>query len=650
MTLRVDKYVQPGGEGYLKWAGRRLQILRDQREDLRLPAMSKAWQVTPDVRVHLKTTEFGDKIWIFAGDPNHGFISNPYMRKLSPSTEKEFINSREDAFLPFAKQVWEALGVNGTFTIGKPFNKGSDTYTPAGAIHLLNRESQTFGTSGASYNRVGVFPHTYTVEGVAQTELLQLGHNGVLYKRVNNVRTALTSSGDAIFATIVSFTADETGRTLIAQRSDGVAWRGTIDLALSTPVTWALITETTPYGSETLTSIRTGGLTSNNINDTQIGEATWILSRGVKADGTEALIDLVYTRLDSFISNNAVSLDGGTGPGFSGAASSEQIELDTYTIRMPGGLTKTFRLIDKELITSGSQSAPYTGTHHVVTAESYTASLTQTSQDLNILYLDPTVPILVYECITTSTVTTGTTPQFPGSPFSVNALMDLETTTTRVVGVLTDTADIILSTEVTAPVASGPIATSCFNYNSSINGSNSTTVTTSDISDQDVGPLPSRHSFTPSNGTTSVAAKSLENWLVSDTRPFTLDGAATPSFKLFRGAANNGFENITASFLTYVSESLPDTGGPDQEAIDSAQVNIDQLNALLADPATIAALIPFFGSEAAVIAAVNELITQQQAIIDAELAKPPGEPDPDAALVLTNPELFEIRAENLTYT
>lgn len=65
MVKPTDVYVQPGGEGYVKWARNRLGALGACRRDLRLPSLQKHFTPASGTRISLLSSEFGDRIRIF---------------------------------------------------------------------------------------------------------------------------------------------------------------------------------------------------------------------------------------------------------------------------------------------------------------------------------------------------------------------------------------------------------------------------------------------------------------------------------------------------------------------------------------------------------------------------------------------------------
>lgn len=73
-THPLDISVEPGGEGYVKWAKARLHGLRGQRKDLGLPVMRKNWQIDSSTRVDLTSADYGDKIRITAGSRNRLYL------------------------------------------------------------------------------------------------------------------------------------------------------------------------------------------------------------------------------------------------------------------------------------------------------------------------------------------------------------------------------------------------------------------------------------------------------------------------------------------------------------------------------------------------------------------------------------------------
>lgn len=60
---RIDVHVEPGGEHLVKWAKQRLSRLRELREDLNLPVMTKHFKL-PESLISVKTSEWGDRIRI----------------------------------------------------------------------------------------------------------------------------------------------------------------------------------------------------------------------------------------------------------------------------------------------------------------------------------------------------------------------------------------------------------------------------------------------------------------------------------------------------------------------------------------------------------------------------------------------------------
>lgn len=665
---RVDVHCEPGGEGYVKWAKAKLRALGEQRADLRLPSLRKNFQVGT-TRVLLKSAEFGDKIWIFRSGGG-GFVATLYARKISPSELKTFSTGRQPAFRPFEASAWEYLGTASTHTTAqKPFVQGDVTRTPhsGGSSYFEKKVNTTFGSSGASYTALGVFKHDYTVAGVPQSELVQLGTNGTFYRLVSGVRTALTMSGST--GTLDTFTSSADGRALVAYDTGGTAYRAVIDMALPTPVVWSTIVDDV-YGTQRVVSSTAnvsissppGGYSfvSNASSSETTVQASFPLSRGVTAAAADAVIWVDYAKTSRDVIEQAANL-GNSVPipgvlGF-GNGSSEDFDAVTATIRLPGGGQKTFTLEQTNKTTSGTYSQFYTG---VVSIFSFTGGGTRASSSIsgsvNVIYADPVAGIVFYEYERTQTDYTDAGAAPGGGFASYNQHYDIVTSVIRELGVITDAGNYVIET-VTVSSSAGTFSegvatgTGASNQGNSSSGSDNTTNVTTELFSIPASPRKSYPFGHLTSGTTrySATAKTAPLWLLSQTKPNPSTGEYD-SFKLYQGVGGS-FADVTAPYLTYLSASLPQMiGGPDQAVIAAAQAQIDSFTAILNDPAQVAALAVLLGvPEATVIALLNSLIANQQAIINAELAKPPGVPNPDVALVLSNPEMFEIRAENLTY-
>lgn len=668
MARGANEYVQSGGEPYLGFARARLRSLKALREDLNVPSLTKTYKVGGST-IKVKATEFGDNIWVFFAGIG-AFIANLYARKLSPSTVKTFTDSSDPARLPFTKSAWENFNV-GTYTDGKPTVQGSTTRTPAGTIHLTNGVSTAFGTSGASYTKLGVFVHNYTVGGEARTELLQLGTNGKFYKLVDSVRTALTDSGHSPGA-YDTFTMSDDGRTFLVYATDGTAFRATVDMALATPVVWTAIVDD-QYGTRREVINQTGGnilggggsgpgWVYNHIYATQNDETTvsasFPLSRAVSAGGESRTIWADYASTTSIVRDlHRFPADGFFEPGVTefGNGSGSDVSRSSVTLRMPDGFARSFVLSDESFGSSGSWSHEEPGGVYATTG-AITLPYFSQSSILNILYADPTLGLVMFEYYGTRTENTPTGQV--GNNFG-SALIgySYETTSHYELGVIARGTSTVIDSS-TSVIDSGTSSVAVYSGSNLTPGSNALSDTTTSVTDSSpyfAIPAAARKSYAFGHfaGSTTryyITAKDANTWLVSRTAQNQTTGEYD-QFRLYRGRGQT-FENATQAYLQHLSDSIPPIGGQDQAVIDAAQAQIDSLNGILNDPVQLQSLADVItgGNVPALVAIINFLIAQQQAIIDAELAKPPATPDPDAALILTNPELFEIRAENLTYS
>lgn len=687
MAVKLD--IEPGGEWLLPSARTRLKVLRRWADTAGIHTAIKWIAVTDGSTIFLRTTRFPhdtqDLIRIRVVVEAGGFIATMFVRKLSPSTTKTYVAGRQPPFLPFNKTVWEPLGIVSSYTAGKPVVEGTTTRTPHSnsTVYLENKVNTAFGASGASYIALGVFTHSYTVGDVAQAALLQLGSDGGLYKLVGGVRTALAASGSA--PGLETYTVASNGRTLLAYNTSGDASRAAIDMALGTPVTWTAIVDD-PYGEQRTTETRHGGLVGTNNTyyaETVVEvEASYPLSRGVASDGLDKTIwvDVSYSTRDLRTTDSTGF--SYTGPGSqvigiaTGVVSADYLQ--TATIRLPNGETKQFVLIEKSLGANADITTIYNGSATSFTGSGgWTQDRFEATGSLSIIYADPVIPFVLYEY--TKTDSQMYSPLTIISGFYGFGSLAVEfskvVTTSREVGIFMAGQTVVLESTVVVedlssptsnPVSEPGFVDQVFPTNwQALVGSEFFSETTIAITDDSIFPIPAAARKAYQQGQDGAAsgsnyactAKSTTDWLVGVT--WSLDFPPTMeqwSFRLWRGrtpTAENPlrFAEVSVAYLTYVSESFPIIGGPDPAVIAQAQAFIALINGILADPVQLQnfANQAFGGDVAAATAYLNGLKNTYQAILDAELAKPPGTPDPDSALLLSNPELFEIRASNLTY-
>jgi hypothetical protein len=670
LVAKVDIFVEPGGEGYVKWARARLRALGTTRADLGVPSLQKHWAPASGTLISLLSSEWGDRIRIFNDAGGHGFVATLFARKLNPTVAKTFTSSRQPAFLPFSKTAWEPLGIAGaTFTTGQPSVIDNTTRTPhsGGSSYVQNRVNTAFGSSGATIFALGVFPHTYEVSGQTRTELLEISTSGVFYNVVSGVRTALTATDAPPFETLDGFTVSENGRTLVAHALGTNIWyQAAIDFALGTPVAWTVIPEPTPYGSQTTTSSTTGQVGDGDtgvpnlktVSSLTVMSATYPFVRGVDASGTAKTIYGMQEQSASRVKISNLTPTGGVGIGFAahnGSQALEQHDSLSLTYTLPDGNTKTFLLSTEDISGSGQQVVSYDGSQHL---ESHSGSLTRTALTgaVTVLFADPAQSILIYEYEWTTNESVNIVNAELGMFFEqMNA--DNLMSTHRRVGILVEGRDVLIEQIDDEPILQEDAGgTNVYSFNDAIFVAPASGEETVDVVDpfggDSSGIIAPRKSY-GSNEYFSTA-KDAARWMVSVTRTDFPVSDEVGYFRLYKGRRVQGqitSTDVTTAYLTYLSESLPIIGGPDEAAIAFAQLIIAAVDSILNDPVQLQAFADsaFGGDVGAATTFLNDLRAAQQEVLATEQAKPPGTADPDAALLLSNPTLFEIRASALTY-
>lgn len=598
MSRRTER-VEPGGEPYLKFARARLAGLEAARKGLDLPSLKKSWVIGGST-IFIESSDFGDLIWI-SGGASRGFLATMSLTKL-PSTNKTFVAEFQPAMNKFGRNKWKKFDTPGAATFRLPQDFGTSTYMAYGSSDQYFKSGVAKDFATGSITAAMVFPHQYTSGGVGQTELLMLAGSTV-YKNVGGSRVALAASGSLPSATTAESVSSD-GRTLLVV-SSGAYFRGDVDLANAVPVTWTSVVDPTPYGTSTSASssttiygigyggpARTGSVETLNTSSVS---ATYPLSRAVGEDGSYKVISAVLATDNSTYTLYTVSPVGGSFLIRDGTNTVVTLNSSVVSFVLPDGNAASFTVNSDDLTSVGTN---YTDQGAGTGSGAGTYSRTRRVGTLSTIYADPVNSVLVYEFTYTDTVYTTTS--VSAVMFFTTANLSLVSTTHREVGILHSGSRTVLQHEVATPVtstSSGTIAGTS-TVPTSPDGSGGTSSSSSSTTDVlDYSNLPSGFlipAFPRSCAAGSVTwggevysgiAKATDSWIFTVGRDVDVNNAPATNFMMYAASDTSGAV-MTPAYIQYVADSM----------------------SLVA-----------------------------------------GAPDPDAALLVSNPELFTIRANNLTY-
>lgn len=136
--MTTDVYAQPGGEKYVKFAKTKLSALTQVREGIGLPVLRKHFVPEDGVRIDIMSSEYGDRIRIFAGNlflvQVGSYAGGAHYRTFSRQLKQ--LNTSTNAFPTGLVQVRLAatsgmgLAQNGTSFTFQPLDKKGMPGTP----------------------------------------------------------------------------------------------------------------------------------------------------------------------------------------------------------------------------------------------------------------------------------------------------------------------------------------------------------------------------------------------------------------------------------------------------------------------------------------------------------------------------------------
>lgn len=399
----TDIYVQPGGEGYVKWARARLKALGALRKDLGVPSLQKHFVPASGTRISIFSAESGDKIRITAGDPG-GFVIYPRIEHIDTAvafeaTEPLVLNLKCTA-------VEDIEGVD--IHVGPPYRNTNRRVLAAAGTGYFDKSRRISTSVPITYMP---FNHEYTDEqGDA--------HQILLAAQLHTTNPGVTEVGGASLSGLDGtgqiHDISPNGRKMVSLVGD-VRTDFTVDYAVAPDI---VETPTTldGYGTSTETTDSSGvfngsggGSNFEHYNLTTVVDATYPVCYGYDASNTLVNITLrdVQTVLQQHESNAVRTFteeigdpSGGTSSNGTGSYAGSKVTILT----LPNGVTRSFVTEDTAYEVSGAFTNTFV--NGIVTGSSSSASGTASRMQgtVEILYADASLPAVVYRYITNTYV------------------------------------------------------------------------------------------------------------------------------------------------------------------------------------------------------------------------------------------------------
>jgi hypothetical protein len=580
-------YIEPGGEYLLPFAKKKLAALHEYMKDNHVDSVFRCVYSDPSAGVFIKSLampkgEYIDHVRIKAG-VGRGFVFQPFLRRISTNKTFVFPATVANAIEAFTGGPLKIISGYSDFS-SYPHVRGPLTTVAAtgpvvgatGSGVFSNGAFSQFKIATAGY--IAAIVHQYITDpavGVVKRIIQLLG----LSIKDSTTGADLSTAG-SVWNTVIGFTSSDDGRTLLLQDSNRAFYNVAVDLASTTNAVSTRIVDTLPYGSDQtfsqVVATATLPLSQKTATTTHSFSATYPVVYGVDSAGVQQSITATEAHTESTSDFYSISRNTSGPSEVDTNSQTNSISIsETKTLALPNGNKKTF--VTKSQTLSAAGGGVWNTNPGVYTSIDGTYSNKVVTGAINLLYVDPVLPILVYEYVA-ATLDAAASGGMGTSPNAQTLPWSGVTVTTREVGILYGDKQRVLYTDTSSPVASSGTYPAMDVSNQSYNNSGPTSTNTNIVTNAWVNAGVVRQNAATGflQDVFSFVAHDVNNWVLSASRVKDMDGNAVSDFRMYAGAIDendtvvNGVvthAGLRTNYLNYLAKALSSFTTPDDQAI-----------------------------------------------------------------------------------